>query len=73
MSLSEEQLVDCDIYDGGCQGGLQETAFQYLAQSGSVSEADYPYTAGSGFGGSCKASQYPVAATVKYYSQVNSF
>jgi len=29
LSLSEQQFVDCDKYDGGCNGGLQPRAFKY--------------------------------------------
>ena len=73
MSLSEEQLVECDTHDLGCNGGLQEWAFQYLAKAGSISEEDYPYTAGNGGIGTCRASYYPIAATVKSYTEVRRF
>ncbi len=67
MSLSEQQLVDCDSKNDGCNGGDMETAFQYLKMKGSISEKAYPYTAGSGQTGQCKDIQYPVAATVQKY------
>lgn len=50
ISLSEQQLVDCDKVDHGCQGGLPENADQYLIakHEGLETESDYPYTGTDG-------------------------
>eukprot|EP01156_Anaeramoeba_ignava_P021112 Anaeramoba_ignava/c18192_g1_i1.p1 GENE.c18192_g1_i1~~c18192_g1_i1.p1 ORF type:complete len:277 (-),score=45.51 c18192_g1_i1:71-901(-) len=46
VSLSEQQLVDCDHTCFGCSGGLASKAFQWIIQNkGICSEAAYPYVA----------------------------
>ena len=43
MSLSEQNLVDCDQKNKGCEGGLEVKAFDYVMEHGINLEDDYPY------------------------------
>ncbi|KDO82142.1 hypothetical protein CISIN_1g048002mg, partial [Citrus sinensis] len=48
-SLSEQELVDCDKDNHGCDGGLMEQALNFIAKSeGLTTEKSYPYTAKDG-------------------------
>merc|ERR1712070_1195894 len=49
-SFSEQQLVDCDKVDQGCNGGLMDNAFKYIESNPLQLESAYPYT---GQDGSC--------------------
>lgn len=49
VAFSEEELVDCDKTDSGCQGGLMDNAFKWIIQNGGIdTEEDYPYTGAQG-------------------------
>ncbi|TVU04576.1 hypothetical protein EJB05_47692 [Eragrostis curvula] len=69
-SLSEQQLVDCDTTsNAGCNGGLMDYAFQYIAKHGGVAAEDaYPYRARQG---KCKKSgAAPAVVTIDGYEDV---
>ncbi|CAL9185935.1 unnamed protein product [Musa hybrid cultivar] len=46
VSLSEQELVNCDKKDHGCRGGLMDYAFEFIKTNGGITtETDYPYLA----------------------------
>jgi len=60
-SFSEQQLVDCDKVDQGCNGGLMDQGFAFVAKNkGLCAEADYAYT---GKGGKCNTKCSVVAGS----------
>ncbi|KAF7841020.1 cysteine protease RD19A-like [Senna tora] len=79
VSLSEQQLVDCDhecdpeeqgSCDSGCNGGLMNSAFEYILKSGGIMrEEDYPYTGSDR--GTCKFDKTKIAASVANFSVVS--
>jgi len=49
LRLSEQQVVDCDSSDAGCDGGDPPTAYEYIIGAGGLEgEKDYPYHARDG-------------------------
>lgn len=70
IELSEQQLVDCDKIDEGCNGGYMQVAMQWLAEHGGVaSEADYGY---EGSDGECKFTPSMSKVNVTGYFNVSS-
>lgn len=41
--ISESQVVDCDFFSHGCNGGLQENAFVHWMRTAPRLESSYPY------------------------------
>merc|ERR1712012_577626 len=69
VSLSEQNLVDCDPIDSGCNGGLMENAFGWMIKNGGINtEEDYPY---EGRDKSCRFDANKPTYTISSYSEIN--
>ncbi len=72
LVLSPEQIVQCDTYSFGCDGGMPEWAFEYVNKAGGLeTEADYPYTSGAnGVTGTCHSDKSKFKVTVQSFTQI---
>jgi len=67
--LSPEDLVSCDSSDMGCQGGILSNAWNYLKDTGIVTDKCFPYTAGQGTAASCETKCVDGESFTKYKSK----
>lgn len=68
VSLSEQEIVDCDTDCDGCGGGWMDKAFNYtINNKGDDTETSYPYTATDG---TCNFNSSNVGATFSNYTDV---
>jgi len=68
--LSEQQMVSCDTYDSGCDGGNPYYAYYYVYKTGGLElNVTYPYTSYWDDDGTCvsDSSEYKVTVTEYYY------
>jgi C1A family cysteine protease len=77
ISLSEQELVDCDTYyNEGCNGGLMDYAFEFIISNGGIdTEEDYPY---NGYDGRCDTNRVPLLLTsfphdIQFFSLLMSY
>merc|ERR1711909_183903 len=69
VSLSEQNLVDCDNVDSGCNGGLMENAFAWIKKNGGINlEDDYPYEARDK---SCRFDENNPTYTISTFHEIN--
>lgn len=69
ISLSEQELVSCDLSNDGCYGGYMDYAFEWVISNGGIdTESDYPYT---GVDDTCKISKEKAkAVTIDGYTDI---
>lgn len=67
VSLSAQNLVDCDTTCAGCFGGLMDRAFKYIEENGISTDQDYPYR---GYGDQCESNTTSVFLKISSYSFV---
>ncbi|KAK1326576.1 Cysteine proteinase RD21a [Acorus calamus] len=70
ISLSEQELIDCDTTNEGCDGGYMDYAFEWVINNGGIdSESDYPYT---GLEGVCNVTKEEIKlVTIDGYEDVD--
>lgn len=71
-TLSPQQLVECDRSSMGCNGGLQERAYNYVKRTGGIEEeSSYPYISGTdGSANSCSSDSKKYVLTVSDYTTI---
>ncbi|XP_048576884.1 procathepsin L-like [Nematostella vectensis] len=68
VSLSEQQLVDCDTTCYGCQGGFVDNAIAYVQRNGGIdTEYSYPYEGSQNY---CRYNQNEIGATATGYVDI---
>jgi len=72
QTFSEQQLVDCDKKtDAGCNGGLMQSALNYIADQGIEGEKSYPYKGRDETCAYKKDSVIAKASNVQCYEDLN--
>ena len=68
VSLSEQNLVDCDKQSLGCKGGSMQSAFKYvISVGGDDTEQSYPY---KGVNGICNFTKSNIGASIVSFEEV---
>lgn len=68
MDLSEQQVIDCNSYSAGCNGGWLAAAYEVFQSPGAVEESCIPYEARDDL--SCRQDQCQVVARISGYEYV---
>ena len=67
--FSEQQLIDCDPTNSGCDGGVIGNAFDYVSSAGIMSEVNYPYIESVGY---CQHNPYSANNIVSTWTSAGS-
>ncbi|KAK1602714.1 hypothetical protein QYE76_027026 [Lolium multiflorum] len=70
ITLSVQELIDCDTENDGCKRGRSKVALAYILKNGLSSESSYPYMAQDNISG-CKKDK-SVAAKISGYKFVKA-
>ena len=57
LDLSEQQILDCDMSNYGCNGGMEYETFEYVKETGLTLDSSYSYIAGTQ---SCQPFKHPL-------------
>ena len=69
INLSEQQLIDCDKSNFGCNGGWPYNAIDWLSKNGGIMKnADYPLR--SNYSGPCNFKMEKSYVNIKGYSNI---
>jgi cathepsin F len=69
IAVSEQQIIDCDTADAGCNGGLMSQAMDYVIQQGGIeTEKDYPYEGTTS--GNCRVDEMGFVANITGYAAI---
>jgi len=71
--LSPEDMVSCDTGDMGCGGGMLDSEWKYLTETGIVSDSCFPYTAGQGQAAACQTKCASASEPFTKYKAATSF
>merc|ERR1719199_2362362 len=71
--LSPEDMVSCDKGDHGSSGGYLDHAWEYLRDTGIVSEACFPYGAGKGVAPACRTTCVNASVPFKKYKSADFY
>jgi len=69
LKLSEQELVNCENEDDGCNGGLMDHAFAWVEENGMTTEEEIPYTAQDG---TCKYKKKDAKVFISGYKDVEA-
>ncbi len=72
VTLSPEQITQCDQTSAGCNGGWTEHAYKYVIRAGGIAtDESYPYTSYQGVTGTCKDSSVSKVVGISGFTTIS--